>query len=83
MANDDRPASPTASTVVGSVAGSGYHMNEPYHDAAEETSLLGAGAAETDVDGLARQRTDSWIAWEDFNDIPRWRRPSVSATREP
>ncbi|KAH8912494.1 MFS general substrate transporter [Coniochaeta sp. PMI_546] len=56
-------------------------MHEPYqdeaHEASEETGLLGAGAEESDADGLVRQRTDSWIGWEDFNDIPPWRRPSV------
>jgi hypothetical protein len=87
MANNDIPASPTTSTAVGSVAGNGYRMQDPYqdedHDALEETGLLGATADENDVDGLARQRTDSWIGWEDFNDIPPWRRPSVSVTRKP
>jgi hypothetical protein len=83
MPNDERPISPTTSTVVGSVAGSGYRMDEPYHDedqdATENTGLLGAGAEESHVDGLARERTESWIGWEDFTDIPPWRRPSVSA----
>lgn len=84
MANNDVPASPTASTTVGSVAGSGYRMDEPYHDrsqdATEESGLLGASAGENDTDRLARERTESWIGWEDFNDIPPWRRPSVSGT---
>ena len=84
MADSDVPASPTASTAVGSVAGSGYRMDEPYHDgsqdATEESGLLGARAGENGTDEVARERTESWIGWEDFNDIPPWRRPSVSAT---
>ena len=82
MANNERAASPATSTAVGSVAGSGYRMQEPYQDgdfdATEETGLLGAGAEESDGDGAAVQGTDGWIGWEDFRDLPPWRRPSVS-----
>jgi hypothetical protein len=85
MTNNDGATSPTTSTAVGSVAGSGYRMQQPYHDedtdATEETGLLGANAQENDdTDALARQRTDSWVGWEDFSDIAPWRRPSVSFT---
>lgn len=83
MATNDRDGSDADSrseTVVGSVAGSGYRMGETHGegiDASEETSLLGAGADESDIDELGRQRTDSWVGWQDFTDLPPWRRPSV------
>lgn len=84
MTNDGMPTSPKAATVVvSSVARNGYNADEPYRDdEAERTHLLGAGAADSD-DGLARERMGSWAGWEDFDNIPPWRRPSVSVTRDP
>lgn len=78
---EDRAVSPS-STAFGSVADDGHRMagHQPYSDgddAAEDTSLLGAGAAE---EPLPRERTDSWVGWQDFQDIPPWRRPSVSCS---
>lgn len=77
----DEPTS-GLSTAVGSVADDGHRMGRSRYndDATEETGLLGAGAQDSD-DGagepLARERTDSWVGWQDFQELPPWRRPSV------
>jgi hypothetical protein len=73
MSNYDREESPGMSTAVGSVAANGHRLYQD-DDTAEQTSLLGAGA-EDNIQ--PRERQDSWVGWQDFQDIPPWRRPSV------
>jgi hypothetical protein len=43
------------------------------YDATKTTTLRGVGAD----DGRGDSGGDDWLAFEDFEDLPRWRRPSV------